>query len=360
MATQDPPLSSARQWVVTGVSLAAGGPPPNQVVAEMLHLLENYLPPPTPQLPDRSVWVASVSERSLGLGNYRGAETRDTFAPVELKGTRLDALVRFVLWAKDPSQAEAAAVELDGRLLGDHRALWAAGFLRLGVEASLPAEHVPAARAWRKQVDYRVLYEYRYEDLEAATGLIVRIPIDSVLERRDSPDREMNTISDEIVRWGYEAVAEPLVVHGRLAVVALTAMDFVPGQAPSGEVVLTRTFDDAVGPPTEYHSLRPFLAAITHPDTPDRHAQLTFGLLPAFLNAIQQETPGHRLPRVPLGDQGADGLPDLFISRIREIDPPIVLQSPADRLEIAYRDPATQQAVPFDDLAVVYLRVRRG
>jgi hypothetical protein len=326
----------------------------------MLRTLDDYLPPPTDRLPDPSAWVTSVSEHPVGLGNYRGSETRNTFAPIELKGTRLDALVRFVLWAKDPSQAEAAAVELDRELLGDHRTLWGAGFLRLGVEASPPAEHVPAVRAWRKQVDYRVLYEYRYQDLEAATGLIVRIPIDSILEEPDSPDREANVISDEIVRWGYEDVAEPLVVRGRLAVVALTAMDFVPGPAPTGEVVLTRTFDGAAGSPTVYHSLRPFLSAVTHPDTPDRHAQLTFTSLPAFLNAIQQESPGQNLPQVPLGDQGVDGQPDLFNSRLREIDPPLQLPSPADRLEIAYQDATTHLAAKFDQMAVVYLRVRRG
>ena len=360
MASEDGSLNVGHRPAIAGVSLALDGPPPDQVVAAMLQSLNNYLPSPTAQLPDPSVWVANISEQPVGLGNYRGSESANTFAPIELKGMRLNALVRFALWARDPSQAEAAGSVLDQALLGDRQALSSAGFLRLGVEASPPAELVAGTRGWRKLVDYRVLYEYRYQEVEAATGVIVRIPISSILNQAGAPGTEATIVSDEMVRWGFDAAAEPLVVRGRLAVVAQAAMDFIPGPPPTGEVVMTRTFDGVSGPPTSFHSLRPFLSAITRPDAPERNAQLTFSSLPAFLNAIQPESPGQPLPQVPLGDQGVDGQPDFFKSRLGVFDPPIQLPSAADRLEIAYRNAVTHLAVPFDQMAVVYLRVRRG
>ena len=127
--------------------------------SDLLARLDNYLPPASPPLPAPSVSVASVRERAVGLGNRRGTETRGSFAVVELKGIRLDALARFQLWASGPAEADTAINDLNGRLMTDRDNLQVQGFLRIALEATPPADLVPAPiSAWRKHADYRVLY----------------------------------------------------------------------------------------------------------------------------------------------------------------------------------------------------------
>lgn len=152
--------------------MSNGGPPLDQVVTAMLGRLDDYLPLPLSPLPAPSVSVASVRERAVGLGNRRGMETRGSFAVVELKGIRLDALARFQLWAAAPTEADTAITDLNARVMADRDNLWAQGFLRVTLEAAPPADFVPPPiGAWRAHADYRVLYEFHYQDTDGAEVL---------------------------------------------------------------------------------------------------------------------------------------------------------------------------------------------
>lgn len=329
--------------------MSNGGPPLDQVVTAMLGRLDDYLPLPAPPLPDPSVSVVSMNERPVGLGDRRGTETRGSFAVVALKGIRLDALVRFQLWAAGPAQAETAMTNLNSQLMADRDALWAAGFLRLMLEVAPPADYVPApVDAWRKQADYRILYEFHYQDTDGAESLIARIPIHSDPEVRDSLQRETTVVTDEMIRWDNET-APVLVVRGRFDVGGLSALAFVPGMAPGGAVTLTRTFDGAVGPPTAYPTVADFLAAVAGSNPLDRHAQVTFASLSDFLAAFSASG-----DPVTLGDWDLDGVVDSYQARVLALEPLVQLPGMADRLEVTY------QASAFDQVAVVYLRTTRG
>jgi hypothetical protein len=329
--------------------MSNGGPLLDQVITAMLGRLDDYLPLPAPPLPDPSVSVVSMNERAVGLGDRRGTETRGSFAVVALKGIRLDALVRYQLWAAGPAQAETAMTNLNSQLMADRDALWGAGFLRLMLEVTPPADYVPApVDVWRKQADYRILYEFHYQDTDSAESLIARIPIHSDPEVRDSLQRETTVVTDEMSRWDNEA-APVLVIRGRFDVGGLSALVFIPGLAPSGAVTLMRTFDGAVGPPTAYLTLNDFLAAVAGPNPPDRHAQVTFTSLSVFLAAFSAAG-----DPVTLGDWDLDSVPDSYQARELAIGQAVQLLGAADRLEVTY------QAGAFDQVAVVYLRPTRG
>jgi hypothetical protein len=329
--------------------MASDSPSLDQVLAAMLDVLDDYLPPPpAPPLPPPSVSVSSVTERAVGLGNRRGTETRGPFAVVELKGIRVDVLVRFQLWAAGPAQAETAITNLNAQLMADRDSLWVAGFLRLALEAAAPADFVPAVPGWRKQADYRVLYEYRYQDTDGAESLIARVPIHSDPEVPNSLQRETTVVTDEMLRWDDEA-APALVVRGRFSLGGIWTLAFFPGLAASEAVTLTRTFDGAGGPPTVYPTLAAFLAAVAGPGPADRHAQFTFASMGDFLAAF-----GPAGGPVTLGDWDQDAVPDSYQSRTFAVAPAIQLPSAADRFEITY------QGAALDQVGVVYLRVTQG
>ena len=312
----------------------------DQVISDILSELSKYLPPPEPPLPDPSVSVVRVTERTVGLGNRRGNETRGSFPVVVLKGGRLDAVIRFQLWANELGAVDNAMDELHGHLLAARDELWAAGFLSVAAEETSLAEHISNLNAWRKTSDYRVLYEFRYQDTEGAESLIARIPI-----AIDSEYGESTIVTDEMIRWDNEA-APVLVVRGRFSVWRLSALAFVTGTAPSGAITLMRTFDGAVGPPANYPTLTDFLAAVAGPDAPERHGQLTFSSLSDFLAAFSTAD-----DPVTLGDWDKDGMPDSYEPSVLGLEPAIQLQGKADRLELTYQGDA------FDQVAVVYLQV---
>jgi hypothetical protein len=320
----------------------------DQALTAMLDVLGDYLPPSVPLLPEPNVSVGSMNQRAVGLGNHRGTERRGSFATVALKGVRLDALIHMQLWAATPAEAEAAMSDLNTRLMADRDLLWGTGFLRLALEAAPPSEHVPALSAWRKQADYRVLYEYRYQEADGAESLIARIPIHSDPETQDSPQRETTVVTDEMIRWDDQATPL-LVVRGPFSMGVLAALAFVPGTGPSGAVTLRRTFDGAGGPLTIYPTLAAFLGAVAAADAPDRHGQVAFPSLGDFLAAF---TPAG--DTVTLGDWNVDGVPDVYEPRVLVFEPAIQLPGAVDRLEVRH------QSVAFDQVAVVYLRAIRG
>jgi hypothetical protein len=321
--------------------MATNGPPLDQVVAAMLKVLGDYLSRLVPPMPIPNIAVVSLTERSVGLGGWRGMKKRDVFPVVTLKGIRLEALVRFQLRAPDLGDVETGITDVIARLMGGRDILRTEGILKLALEAFPPADHIDSLGAWRKTADFRILYEFRYEDTDGAEGLIARIPIASDLEAKNSPEREMMVITDEMVRWDNET-APALIIRGPIRVEALSALTFVPASAPSGTITLMRTFDGAAGTPTSYANLSDFLSAVGRPATPDHHAVVAFASLTDFLAAFAIE-----------GDPVALGR-DSYQARVLNLEPAILLPRVMDRLEIAYQD------TNFDQTAVVYLRSRRG
>lgn len=275
--------------------MASAGQALEAALVDMLAEMRDLLPLPTPGVPEPNVSIATVSERALAVGNWRGNERRGTLAAAPLKGGRLDAVVRFQFWADDPIVVDESINELHGRLLAAKDELRAAGFLRAKAEATLSAEpiFVPALSAWRKTTDYRVLYEFYYQDDDGAMSLIARIPVDT----NAIPD-ELMTITDQMARWD-DLEAKPLVIHGRARIAGLTALIFIPGANPAGTVTITRSFEGGAGAPTAHGSLADFLTAVAGPNSTQRHDTVTFASIAAFLAAF-----------APAGDPVELGNPD--------------------------------------------------
>ena len=314
----------------------------------MLAILNNYVPASTASLPESSVSVTTMNERSVGLGNHRGTETRGIFPLIALKGVRLDAVVRFQVWAADPNAAETAMTDLTAQLMADRDVLWTSGILKIALEASPLADFIDSLGAWRKTSEFRVLYEFQYEDTDGAESLITRIPIASDLDVKNSPERETTVVTDEMVRWDNET-APTLSVRGPIRIGGLSVLSFVSATVPSGTITLTRTFDGATGVPTAHPTLADFLSAVTQVSSPESHAQITLASLTDFLAAFSSTG-----DPVTLGDWDLDGVPDSYLARVLNIEPAIRLPRVSDRLEIAY------QNVSFDHAAVVYWRIKRG
>jgi hypothetical protein len=322
-------------------------PPPSveldQAIDDLLEELEAFLPAPAPPLPDPSVFLVSMTERSVGLGGTRGLERRGAFGVVELRGVRVDAVVRFQLWGADAAAAATAGRTLEAALAANRDSLWTRHFLRIALsDASFPAP-APGGGAFGVVVEYRVLYEHPIQDTGGAQSLIARIPVESDPEERESLARETTTVTDELVRWD-DLGAAPLVVRGPRAVARLASLDFVAGPQPTGAVTLTRTFDGAP-PPTAFPSLAAFHDAVAGTDPPERNGRVAF-VSPADLFAAL--TPLG--PPLGLGDWNLDGVLDAYQARELVLDPPIVLPRAADRLELEHANPA------LDQMAVVYLR----
>jgi hypothetical protein len=314
-------------------------------LADLLTEMRDLLPPPQPpphQQPDVS--VASVSEQALAVGNWRGNESRGALDGVALKGGRLNAVVRFQLWGDQPTDVDTATNELHGRVLAAKPHLRQRGVLRINAENTPAAEplFVSNINAWRRTTDYRVLYEFHFEDTDGASSLISTIPATI-----NDQFGESLTVSNEMARWDQNAV-QSFVARGPFKIGGLKALTYIPGAAPTGTVTLTRTFDGAVGAPAIHPTLTAFLAAVAGPNPTERHAQVSFASLTVFLAAFSAA--GDALE---LGDLDADGVPDKYHPLALKFDPGIDLPSAADRFEIAFQNPV------FDTLAVVYLRITR-
>lgn len=311
------------------------------MLSQILNTLSTYLPQPIPALPAPKVFVTSLTDRTIGLGNRRGNELRGGIAVVALKGGRLDAVVRFQLWASQLEEVETALIELRDRLETAKMTLRSQGFLRFALEGTSLTEFNSSLNAWFKTLDYKALYEFHFEDTDGAESLITRIPVDV-----NSEYKESTTVSGNLVRWDNER-SPTLVVQGSLIISSLTALVFVPGTTPTGAVILTRK-DNSASSPTIYPNLGAFLNAIADPNAPTRNGLVIFPTFSDFLNAFQPA--GNP---VTLGDWNQDGVPDTYQSRVLALNPAIELPSFTDRLEITYQDTALNQ------VAVVYLRASR-
>jgi len=327
-------------------------PPLDQVIDAMIKFLRDYLPQPIAGLPFPGVAVASVRERAVGLNNYISTETRSSFPIVAHKGIRLDALVRFQTWADDPVQLDTAFSNLDAHLMADRDALRGNGFLRLALENTVTADQVTSLNAWRKQADYRVLYEHRFQDSDGAESLIARIRIDSMPEESGGLPSETTIITDKMGRWD-NASAPPFVIRGRFNVGGLAALRFIAGANPGGIVTLTRTVDGLAGQPTLQPTLQDFLAAVAGPNAPDHHSQVIFPSLADFLSHFTKPVGSAGNP-VVLGDWDGNKVLDNYTPLFLSIEPAIQLPKVFDRLEISC------QGNVFDTVAVLYLRALSG
>lgn len=327
------------------------GPPLDKIVLEMLSVLASHLPPaPAPPIPPPNVSVVSLTERLVGLGNHRGIEARGPFAVVALKGGRLDARVRFQLWAATPGEVDTATDALHGRLLAARNDLWSGGFLRVAAEETCQAEHILAQGAWRKTTNYKVLYEFRYEDTDGAESIIARIPIHSDPEVRNSMQRETTVITDEMARWDDQeapALEVGASVRSSVRVTGIAVLAYLPAGWTGNRVTLARLSRVSTDPPTAYPKLADFHTAVTHPKAPDRHAQVTFASVADFLAVLQPAG-----DPIALGDWDEDGTPDLYRPASAAFLPPIRLETGEDFIRLSYQDST------LDAKAVVYLRAQ--
>lgn len=344
--------ASAPSFSVAGAAMITTSGPPalDDVLAQMLSVLEGYFPADAGPALVTGVSVVSVAERTLGLGNRRGDEARAGFAVVALKGGRLEATVRFQALANNAGDVETAIDTLHATLLANKDPLWAAGFLRLSAEDTSPADLIAPPDTWRKTTDYKLLYEFHYQDTDEARSLIARIPIASDPEVRNSLQREMTVVTDEMVRWDDEDLPARLVVRELARVSSLNALIFVPGAVPEGRVTLRRTFDGASGPPQLYPNLAEFLANAGGSTPSERHGQVTFDPFSDFLAAF---TPVGS--SIMLGDWDEDDTPDNYEPGILTFEPAIYLPGPTDHLDIVYQNGGDGL---FGHVAVLYLQAK--
>ena len=83
--------------------MAHDGPPYGDALAGTLDALDDFVPGPALPLPEAALSVASLQERSVGIGGLRGLDFRGRFSVGELKAIRLEALVRYDVWGDTPT-----------------------------------------------------------------------------------------------------------------------------------------------------------------------------------------------------------------------------------------------------------------
>lgn len=342
---------------------ADGRPVLATVVSDMLATLTvQAAPPTTPNgVPDPALALVEMKERSVGLGEMRGNETRGPLPSVALKGGRLDALVRFELWAADVSGVDAAADTVRSNLLTNLDALRAKGFLKLAAADTSSAERLSTgltSAAWRKTAAYRVLFEFHYQDTSGATGLITRIPVTSDPDGNGPDDRETHVVTGPAVRWDTETA--PLWrLRGPARFSRLSALAYVPGAPPEGQVTVLRTYRGAPGLPAAHASLDALLAAVDVTGAAERHAQVTFDRLvpgpPAQTALLDGFTPTG--DEVVLGNwekaldpSDPDVNPDTYVISSRDLAPALVLPGAEDVLEISFEHQS------FAPIAALYLK----
>jgi hypothetical protein len=307
--------------------------------ADLLSTLGKYLPAAAAGLPVPTVALASMAERSVGIGRIRGSDSAGPFGAISLKAVRLDALARFQLWAADLAGADQAINDLNVRLMADRDNLRAAGLLRFSLEGTGSPGFLPApVGAWRASADYRVLYEFDFQDGDDAQGLIASIPVSI-----DSGLAQSMTISDEMIRWDNKT-ASPLTVLGPVGIGGLSLLVFAPGPPPTGAVSLTRTFDVG-GNPKAFATLSAFFKAVSGLTPQERNATITLASFTEFQNAFTSLG-----DPIAMGDLENNGVPDLYKPLALGINPAIQLAKTSDRFEVAY------QGGKFDQVAVAYFR----
>lgn len=336
-----PVLAAAIHSIVELTSVA-------QVPAAIAATLNVYIDPTTPPLPPSGIIILNITDKSLGLGNFRGLDLRGIFPAVELKGGHADALVRFQLWGATPDEVNAATLALQGRLLAARADLWDAGFLEMSGVGGTLAEQQVTDGPWTRSLDYHILFEYHLAPTAGAESLIARIPVNADQEVFNSLPREVSVVTDDMARWD-QLSAPTLVVRGATRVARLAILAYFQSALAGGPVTLLRTFDGASGPPAVFAGLGDFLSGLADPAAPSRHGQFAFASMADLMTACTLAG-----DPFPLGDWDSNLLPDIYQSMELVLDPPIQLPGATDRLEIL---PGT---APLDQTGVVYLRALRS
>ncbi|HEV7377132.1 MAG TPA: hypothetical protein VGN95_20615 [Pyrinomonadaceae bacterium] len=322
------PASSPVALLTGSSALSTAMSTPNlaieQALTVMLGALDDFLapvlppggpPPPPTTPPSPSLSLVSVTERTVGLGNRRGTDSLGPFAVLALKGVRLEAVVRYQFWGNNPAEADTMISVLQGQLSAATAQLRAQGFLQIAAETTSLADHVAALDFWRRTADFRVLFEFRYQDADGAESLISRIPIEIVGFPKPT------SVSDDMTRWDDVEAPELSVRRKNSRLSRISALTIL-AHLPSGFNGNGVTIESILGGTS---SQQPFLTVRD------------------FLNAFELET-----EIVTLGGKayqaGRMEFPKLNI-------PDIILSGDQDLFRITYSTPK------FNSAAVVYLRV---
>ena len=315
-------------------------PPLNIILDALLDGLRPLIPG---TVPPNSVTLISHEQKTIGLGNLRGREARGSFGVVELKGGRVDAVVRFEFWGGTAADVETDAQTMITILAAQADTLRGSGYLTLSQVTATSAEFIAGPNTWRKSIDYNTLFEYVYDDTSGAESLIAQIPVDVGLDSTGILPDEAMLLTDKMVRWD-DLTAPALQISGREAVQFISALSFVAGPQPSGQVTIRRTFEGA-GAPVVPASFADFINAITDPVTPERNAEFSFASTSDWLSEFAAA--GNP---IELGDLDLDTFADEYEALQLSLAAPIVLEGSDDRFEITFAQPA------FDNTAVLYMQ----
>jgi hypothetical protein len=331
----------------------------NAAVEEMLDHLKTFLLglPGT----DSTLALVEATERPVGVGAFSGNVERGPLAVLGMRGGRVEARVRFDVVAPTPADVATAVRDLQMAVLGARLDPRKKDFLVLEPAGGAPANPFGAG-AWRESVEYRALYEYRYEDPEDAGGLIVSIPVKLRGEHHEQMD-----VTRDLTRWS-AVEAPPLRIRGPRAIGTLSALTFKGGGFPAGKVTLRCSREGAVESANTHDSLDLFAKAVANGG---RNDQVVLELA-AFLTGFSPD--GMDVALAGLGKtsvvyqawalRGPELAPTdtpTSIARLAEVR----LASPDERLEVIYDDPTaklpdTRDRFPGSDTSVVYLRAGRG
>ena len=304
----------------------------------MVNVLQPFVPAQVAKLPKPSLSLVRAEMRGAGIGNYVGTSTSGSIATIEHHAIRVQAVARFSLWGADPFAVDQAVMGLNASVFAKRNELQAHGFLKLTFDGTSPAEQITELRAWRRNADYNVLYEFPYADTGDASSLIVGIPVD------ETASGQRWKVLGDLARWDNRD-APPLTVRGPAVIGEIAALAFFPNaaQKPTGVVRISRTFDGAPAP-ADSGTLAAFIAQTTA-SAPARNVYVEFLTVSALLANFTPDG-----PPLDMGDWNNDGIPDRYIPTRLALASPIVLPTIADRLELSYRQPR------FDRIAVVYIR----
>jgi hypothetical protein len=334
----------------------------NAAVAGMLGHLTSFLPVAVAPAPQSTLALVEAAERPVGVGAFAGNVERGPLAVLGVRGGRVEGRVRFDLRAATAGDAAAAALALQQAVRGarlDALKPWMRDFVLLEPAGGEPAALI-SPNDWRQGVEYRVLYEFHYEDPEGAGGLIVRIPVELRGEQHEDA-----LVTRDLARWS-AADAPPLRIRGPRAIGTLTALAFRGPAFPAGPVTLAVTTEGA-GPATSRADLDAFALAVAGGG---RNDEVAFADVAALLAAFTASGAD-----VTLADGHA--APAAYQS-LALVGPPVVPPAPpppvarlagvrlaaGEVLEVRYRNPALLPAEPQHfppaSESVVYLRAGRG
>ena len=328
----------------------ANEPALNIIMNNVLTTLSGYLSPVAASLPSSTVSVVSATKKNPAIGNRIGTEKRGGYPTVAIKGGHLDASIQFQIWDLTPEDIEIEMNDLHGRLMADKDLLRNQGFITFKAKETATSEHVPSINAWRKTSQFNLLFEYQYQDSDDALSIITRIPVESDLEVKDSPEREISTVTNAIQRWDDEDTNALTVVansDSKTKVLGLNILAHIPGGWLGDQIVIDRTNLDTVAVPTIYPTLNDFLDAVTDPSSPDENARITFASTADFIAALTADG-----APFDLGDWDEDLVPDEYQAYEQIFQQPIYLPKANDVFRISYQNP------PLNSKAVIYLRAR--